>query len=257
MTVIQEVLVQPIWNYVRYFDEGVLTDCEIRVYETEGSDEYESIKAHKAILCNASDFFYNTFTSGMSEAETGIVETTKNPKGLLKSVIRFLYSGELTMGDDDVMPLLFIAKDYGITSLQMLIIDYITGKECANATAILDFVDQCFQYELVDELALLEPIIATHYNLFTIDNLSNLLDVKTYAHVLKSVKKPMLDKVKDIVVFLRDWKCDEEEKQALAEVFDIRDSEESEFIRENARKVREELKANGKDWLPADFYAKL
>lgn len=257
MTVNQEVIVHPLWDYVRYFDEGILTDCEVRVYETEGSEEYESIFAHKAILCNGSDFFYNTFTSGMSEAETGIVNTSKNPKGLLKDVIRFLYSGELAMGDDDVMPLLFIAKDYGITSLQDLILDYVSGKECANATAILDFIDQCFQYELVDELAVLEPIIAANYNLFTIDNLSNLLDVKTYAHVLKRVEKPVLDKVKEVVAFLRDWQCDDDEKEALAEVFALDTSIGGEYVRTVKRKLNAELKEYGQSWLPPAFYAKL
>jgi hypothetical protein len=228
----------PLFDYLRFYDEGLFTDCEIHVFDTDPSD-YKTIRAHRLVLANSSAFFENLFTSGMKEASTGVIDAPNIPFPEFQQVIRFLYSGTASLPDDTLMLTFFIARHFGIPSLLSYLKDYLTR---VPATAMLGFVAQCFDYELVDELMLLEPIIAKHYPNLSMRNLSSALDVATFVHVLKLVEKTTVEKVNDLESFLGGWKCSPAEKAEIGELF-----------KSAGPNIQALLRQKGANWLPHGF----
>ena len=210
------VIIAPRLDFLRFFKEGLLTDCEIQIRSME-SDAVESIKAHRAVLANSSQFFYNTFTSGMIEAKTGIVEITNNPNGLLPRVIEFLYSGDIQIQEGQEMSLLSIGHNLGINSLVSAVMSYVNN--LSSTDKILNLIDQCFNMELINELPLLVPTIARHYSDFGITRLTQALDVQTFLQVLEKVPLTGETKANHLIEFVGDYKCEACEKEAIAKFF--------------------------------------
>jgi hypothetical protein len=236
----QDLIVDPIFDFVSFYDQQLLTDCEIQIPGPAGSDSVSVIRGHRAVLANGSRTFYNMFTAGMVEAETGVVKDLKNPQNLLPAVIRFLYSGKLRFTDDMVMSLLTISIHCQMDVLTGLLADYIAGPECSNPNSVLKFVNQCYTYELAEALEFLEPLIARVYFEIPMEVLTRALDVVTFAHVLNKVPGKLLDKVCAVNAFLGDWECNLEEKIALSRLFGVPD-----------REVERELeKVKGRWWIP-------
>ena len=237
----QELYLGPRFDYLEFFNNQFLTDCELRVRSLE-SDGFDTIRAHRVILANSSDFFYNSFTSGMTEAETGIVEMTKNPMGLLPRVIQYLYSGNIEFDESEAMSLLFIAHDYGINSLTARLQAYIDSVESPDV--ILRFADQCFESEFVSELKDLVPAIARMYDKFAMSRLTTALDVPTFALVLASLKN--LDdskKVNELLEFIgKGYTCVDEDREAIGHLF-----------AKSSSNIRQRLIASGLDLQPKHF----
>jgi hypothetical protein len=213
----QILVLNPRFDFLRYYKNQLFTDCEIRVFESEISSEYRVIRAHRAILSNCSAFFENTFTSGMIEAKTGVLEVRGVPYPHLVQIIHYLYSGTIQFVDGAVMPLRDLALNYGIQGLHTMLTEYV---QKASSEMLLGFIAQCFDYELVDELRFLEDCVVQHYDSISIQNLSTALDVATFAHVLGKLQgKSLAAKFADLVQFLGSWTCSDEEKAAIAAAF--------------------------------------
>ena len=214
----QELYLGPRFDFSEFFKSGYLTDCEIRVRSLE-SDGFDKIRAHRAILANSSDFFYNSFTSGMTEAETGIVETTKNPMGLLSRVIEFIYSGNIEFDESEAMSLLFIAHDYGINALTARLQAYIDSVESPDV--VLQFVDQCFEGEFVNELKDLVPVISRLYDKFGMSRLTTALDIPTFTLVLANLKDfDDSKKADELIEFVgKGYQCVDEDREAIGHLF--------------------------------------
>jgi hypothetical protein len=232
----EEFIFLPKWDYQLFFTQNLLTDCEIRITLAAGSDEYEAIRAHRAILSNGSKTFYNIFTAGMVEQETGIVKELRNPMNLLPDVIGYLYSGQLPFTDDKVMSLLTISLALEVDSLTKLLAAYITGPDCANADSLLDFLSQCYANELPEGLEFLEPVVAANYARISMGNMTQALDVEVFAHVLKRVDMRLVDKVMEINAFLGDYQCNEKQRKALSELFVNCDANVKKVLAEKGKK---------------------
>lgn len=235
----QDLYLAPLFNFNEFFESGFLTDCEIRVHNSHDDPEYTSIKAHQAVLANASDFFYNTFTSGMQEAKTGIVDVYTNPMNLFPEVVRWMYNGCLDFCDAKLMALLGIAHNYGITLLENELTAHL--EKVVTKDNITVFVQQCFDCGLSEELKALEPTIARYIDEIPITQLSDALDVATFAEVLSQCKMSNEQKIQKIQQFLGDWETSEEEKQALGQC----------LTKENG--LRALLTGKDYPWLPAGF----
>jgi hypothetical protein len=216
----QVLVLNPLFNFSYFFEKGLLTDCEIHVFEIEGSQDYQVIRAHRAILSNSSEFFENMFTSGMIEAKTGILEIRGIYQHLVQ-VVRYLYSGDLQFVNGSVMQLLSLATHYGIHSLRSLLSAYI---QQSSPEVLLGFIAQCFNYELADELRFLEDFVARHYSNISMHNLSTALDVVTFVHVLAKVEgRSLSEKFSDLIQFLGDWECSAQERAAIGALFKTAD----------------------------------
>jgi hypothetical protein len=175
----------------------------------------------------------------MKESETGVIDAPNIPFPEFQQVIRFLYSGTASLAEDTLMRTFFIARHFGIQSLLSYLKDYLLR---VPPTAMLGFVAQCFDYELVDELILLEPIIAKHYPNLSMRNLSSALDVATFVHVLALVDKTTIEKFRDLEGFLGSWKCSDNEQREIGKLF-----------KSAGQDVQSLFRQKGKNWLPANF----
>ena len=211
----QDLYFAPFFDFSEFFKSGFLTDCEIHIHSSQDDASYTTVRAHRAVLANASDFFYNTFTSGMQEAETGVVDVHANPLDMLPAVINWMYDGRLDFAAEKAMAVLSIAHNYGITVLEREVVAYI--KRVANKETIPKLIQQCFDAGLSEELQALEPIIAEHIKELSIAQLSEALDVTTFAHVIGQCKMPNAERIAKIQEFLGDWNASPEEKAALGE----------------------------------------
>jgi hypothetical protein len=209
------------------------------VYDSEQSSDPRIVRAHRAILANTSLYFENAFTSGMREAETGIVEARGVPYPHFAAVVRYQYSGNISFDDESVIWLFYIARHFGIQSLHNLLVKRVSA---SPPEAILGYVAQCFNYELAEELRMLEPIIASHYTNMTMQNLTSALDVITFLNVLARVGKNIVDKFDDLERFLGDWECSPTEKAAIASAFKAAPPQ-----------IQARFRKPGRDWLPERF----
>jgi hypothetical protein len=230
----------PRFDFARFYKDQLFTDCEIRVFHTD--TEYQPVLANRAVLANSSVFFFNMFTSGTRETTEGVVEVRGIPYEPFVALVEFLYSGKLVMYDNVVMIFRFLSRHFGVQVLQEQIEEYIKGDEAADGDKIIQFIDQCFDYELTDELVYLEPIIAARYNLISVRNLSESLDVATFTRVLAIRNMPTRDRMKQMEVFLDNWKCSGVEKAAIGELF-----------ADGNDQFKTELMGRHKDWLPEDW----
>ena len=233
------------FDFAEFFENGFLTDCELVLGGEDGAREV--IRAHKMVLANYSRLFYNTFTSGMQESITGVVEILNNPMNLFPRVVRWMYAGELEMKLAEAMPMLAIANYYDIEGLRQSVLDVVMGAE--NRDKLVMFVQQCFDHELVEELRVLEPLLVKYVEANptekTCKELSDAVDVATFGRVLAGTKLANEKKIKMIREFLGDWNPSDEEKQALAACL-VMEVGLGKLIGEADRK-----------WLPSDFVDRL
>jgi hypothetical protein len=89
----------PLFDYLRFYDAGLFTDCEIHVFDHDPSD-YRTVRAHRVVLANSSEVFENLFTSGMKESEAGVIDAPNVPFPEFQQVIRFLYSGTASLAEE-------------------------------------------------------------------------------------------------------------------------------------------------------------
>jgi hypothetical protein len=212
----QTLVLNPRFDYLQFYEEGLFTDCEVQVWEHPDSPDKRTIRAHRAVLANGGEFFKHLVTGDMQEARTGVMEAKYFPFAPFESAVKFLYSGTIVFSDDAVMQIFHIARHYQIRSLLDLLVRYMKD---APPDVFLRFVDDCWSYELIDELILLEPVILHLYKNLTIERLSAALDVGTFCHVLKGLNKPMAEKFADLSKFLGNWECTKKDMADIGDVF--------------------------------------
>lgn len=227
----------PLFDYSSFVDREFLSDCEIRF--SDGSDS--PIKCHTIVIANSSKFFYNAFTSDATEeTKTGIVYVDNNIMGLFRKIINWMYDGLIDFTEQELMPLLFLADFYIIDGLKNILLKHI-GINATNPFKLMQYADQCFQFQLPKQLKLLEPYFADLYKsgALSIPNISRSLDVISFINVLNMRKDLSIEtKIRDMTEFLNDpvtgkkWNLeeDEEEIKALKKFFNIKDPKISKAI---------------------------
>jgi hypothetical protein len=184
----QTVFVSSLSNYEEFYQDtasdspGFLTDCFIHVLPAQGAPPSEILAAHRVILSNSSDFFYNIFTAGMRESETGVVEVVCKPPELFRSVVRWMYKGQFDFAPADLASLLQVAHRYGIVQLER----FLRGElnVFVSARTVLGFLDRCFEDQLPDAAAALEPFLVRFLRELDARELGRSCDVQTFVRVL-------------------------------------------------------------------------
>lgn len=188
-----------------YLDSAFLCDCEIQLYADLSDDRpSDVIRAHRVVLANSSDFFYNSFTSGMQESTTGIVKVCGNSPSSSRSVIRWMYGGTLDYDRSDALNLAQVCHDWSIPALEPFFFEQVQAM--VSLDNIIDLLAKCFDEKLPDVLPLLVPFMARFIHEIDIGRLSDACDVATFAAALGHSNLHNKEKVALINRFLADEK---------------------------------------------------
>jgi hypothetical protein len=202
----QDLYASWLCNYEEFFEDGTtplagfLADCRIHVVTASGTPPSDVIAGHRVILSNSSDFFYNTFTAGMRESETGIVEVICRPPSLFRSIVRWMYSAKLELNVGDIMNLIQVSHEYGILELEKFFVSELDT--IITADNVLGFLDKCFEDQLPDAIRALEPFLANYLSEIDVKALGKVCDVTTFAKVLTKCRFGNQEKIALITQFV-------------------------------------------------------
>ena len=179
------------------------------------------IGAHRLILGNSSLFFFNAFTSGMSEEKTRVVKVDVNPRDTFPLVLNWMYTGEISVPDEKIVPLVGICRYYEIDVLMQEVEKHFSALEQSDAfpEQCLEFVRQCYELELQCALEFFVPIIAKNLNRFQMKALSDNLDVETFVAVLQAMDCDLTLKVESLVAFIGSYEPSDDELGAIKRLF--------------------------------------
>jgi hypothetical protein len=177
-----------------------LADCRIHVLSVADSPPSDVIIAHQVLLSNSSDFFYNTFTAGMRETETGVVEVICKPPTLFRSIVRWMYSGKFEFNPDDIVNLIQVTHEYGIQALEGFLSNEL--QTVVTAQNLLHFLDKCFEYQLPDAIQHLEPFLIKFLREIDPKELGRVCDVATFVKVLMACELGNKEKINIITKFV-------------------------------------------------------
>ena len=228
------------FDYTQFLDSGFLSDCKL-IIPNDG--EQSEINAHIFILANSCQYFHDAFTGEMKEAQTHIVKITHNPQNLFPRVIKFLYNGKIEWEMKEMMSLFSIARFYKIDCLYKALdakLNEIMAKDSA-----LQFVSSCYDNQLTNELNYMIPFITKHFDLFKISELSDALDVKTFAKVIEPIKGSLgTDKLLDVITkFVGDYKFENREEQSALLL----------LLPRAEKGLKEKIMKKGCPWVPEPF----
>ena len=171
----QTFLFHPILDFSSIRNE--LCDCVITIGDLE-------IHAHRAVLSNFSDFFYNNFSYAFQESITSHVNIDWNPDGLMPSVIEFMYTCQLEITKDNIMPLLDISIFYGIKSLERNICEMLDTID--DVDVIYELVDTCYDKKLSSALNKLSATVLLRvFDRLVMSVFTEKVDTMTFCNVLE------------------------------------------------------------------------
>ena len=179
------------------------------------------IGAHRLILGNSSLFFFNAFTSGMSEEKTRVVKVDVNPCDTFPLVLKWMYTGEISVPDEKIVPLVGICRYYEIDVLMQEVERHFAALEKSDAfpQQCLAFVRQCYELELQCALQFFVPIIAKNLNRFDMKDLSDNLDVDTFVAVLDAMNCDLELKVRKLGAFIGSYQPSDDELRSIKRLF--------------------------------------
>ncbi|EAY01872.1 BTB/POZ domain containing protein [Trichomonas vaginalis G3] len=204
-----EIDLDPLWDFLDYYKTGELADCTI---VADGKE----LKCHQIVLANGSEFFKDNFTSGdtFKGSSERRIDITVNPEGKLEKVIEFLYCGQITLSEDELMPLLEIAIFYRISILKALITEQLD--KITDHNKIMNMFTECFDKDYSNATKVFPTYIAKFYNKYSKKQISDCLDTDCFLNTLLLLKMKSKDMATEILSFFNDFNFfqDEATKQA-------------------------------------------
>ncbi|XP_053374045.1 BTB/POZ domain-containing protein 6-like [Mercenaria mercenaria] len=164
------------WQTERAFEEanwhmlqdGILCDVTFLA----GSSKKEEVKAHKFILASRSPVFYAMFCGSLAESSNTVQIPDIEP-GIFRDLLRFIYTEDCTINEDNVMPLLYSAKKYETSRLTEKCKDYLnTQLSIDNVCVILQHAHKFDEGELEEKC--LEFVLENGENVLKSDGFSSL-----------------------------------------------------------------------------------
>jgi hypothetical protein len=163
---------------------------------------------------SSSEFFDNIFSTQCTESRTGIVELVNVPLGAVQRVVRWCYEGDLEFDDSEFMTLYYLSRYLGITQLERDLRAHLDS--VITAQNVLDYCSQCYENGYSQELMELDGYLVSFLDSMRMDKVSQVLDVATFARILKASGLANARKVEFINVFIGDYKTNRDEEEALA-----------------------------------------
>jgi len=105
--------------------------------------------AHRSILSVRSPVFRTMFKTNMKEKADGIVNIEDVSKAAFKQLLRFLYTGQCQLSEDNAVDMLALADRYDVGQLKLMCEDVLSKKLClANVGQTLLLADMYHSAEL-------------------------------------------------------------------------------------------------------------
>ncbi|XP_053373266.1 BTB/POZ domain-containing protein 6-like [Mercenaria mercenaria] len=164
------------WQTERSFEQtnwhmlqdGTLCDVTFLV----GNEKKEEVKAHKFILVSRSPVFYAMFCGSLAESNHTIQVPDIEPE-IFRVLLRFIYTEDCTVNEDNNMPLLYSAKKYETNRLAEKCKDYLnTQLSMDNVCVILQHAHKFDESELGEKC--LEFIFENGENVLKSDGFASL-----------------------------------------------------------------------------------
>lgn len=113
----------------------------------------KTLFAHKYILATRSDVFRSMFFNGFKEEKTDVVKIPNISFDIFMLMMEYIYSGQITITSENVMPLILAVDQYGISELRSKCYEFLVMKLNTQSCCamILDAQDQKYQFNC-DEL---------------------------------------------------------------------------------------------------------
>ena len=242
MTEKQELSFEETFDYIEYYRNQKFSDCKVIITNEDGSET--TINSHIIILSNASEFFYNVFTSNMQESKEGIVRLSVNPLNLLPRVFEWMYSGELLIeNSEQLLALLEISTFYVIDQLRQELINIIESN--IDPPALFQFTGECQRQGYTNIMQLFYSIYVKLYQAgkISIAEMSENLTCVDFAAFIKKLGLSNENAIPLITEFYGSYEGSDEEKLALVHSLDTSD-----------HTLRRKLFAIKPPWVPPQFY---
>ena len=98
------------------FNQELLSDVKFVVRDSQGGSESKKIPAHKFVLAISSPVFFAMFYGKLAEAKDSVEILDCEYESLLE-FFRFIYTDKANLKHDNVMQLMYLAKNYMLPSL--------------------------------------------------------------------------------------------------------------------------------------------
>ncbi|KAJ5077165.1 pep-cterm sorting domain-containing protein [Anaeramoeba ignava] len=125
--------------------ENNLFDFEIIIHENAKTDKKTSFFCHRAILSCRSEYFKGLFRSNMKEYQEGKVELTGIPIKIMKVVLTYIYSGNITITQENAIEILIFAKKFCFEELASFCTIFI--KENISLENVIDLLNLSHQFD--------------------------------------------------------------------------------------------------------------
>ena len=137
------------------FSNDVLSDVSLVVRSSSDGREAKkskmAISAHKFMLSICSPVFFAMFCGEMAEKSDSIDLPDCEYEGVLE-MLRYMYSGEVELNENNVMQVLYVAKKYILPSLAQECINFLhRNVDLANVVCILSHAQRYDEKSLADQ----------------------------------------------------------------------------------------------------------
>mmetsp|Transcript_1210 Transcript_1210/g.4347 ORF Transcript_1210/g.4347 Transcript_1210/m.4347 type:complete len:447 (+) Transcript_1210:70-1410(+) len=145
-------------GFARYLDSEEFTDIELISGDRR-------LKAHRIVLVHTSQYFASLLTSDFKEKnEKEIRLQFADPEGLFPVVLRFMYTGCITITRENAIPLLALADHYLITALGEKISEFICS-DINNSNALL-LLENSLRYNVTEIVDKVIDVVAKNFYRF-------------------------------------------------------------------------------------------
>ena len=194
-----------IWKKMRIFrDEKKFIDISIII-------EQERIDAHKCVLAAGSDYFNSLFAGSFTESTLNVIDLSKITEDVVsfKAVVKFLYSGEINIEDNNFRQLVKLSSYLLIVHLQDLCIEYMI--ETLNLSTCLKYYLCSVHNSLIVLEKKTSPVVKSRFHdyiIFQEDTLK--ISEKDLFHLFHNGFLEFCS-VPSLLCFLADWVIDQTE----------------------------------------------
>jgi hypothetical protein len=226
----QDLFCSCLFQYTKFLGSTNLSDCTIQVYQhqTDTTPSYE-LPGHKLVIANSSEFFYNSFTSGMEESATGVVRVFANPPSLFRTILEWMYTGILSYDESLILHMIQICHDCGIAQLEHFLVNQLPN--IIRPDNICHFLRGCFDDALPDALPTIVPLLAQCIGDIDAAELSSVCDVATFTAAVKQSNLTGAQRLEEVAAFFDDpeYEVTPDDRQRLLELLksvppaDVRD----------------------------------
>ncbi|XP_052784536.1 BTB/POZ domain-containing protein 2-like isoform X1 [Mya arenaria] len=156
--------------------------CDVTILAGE---EAREVRCHRFILASRSPVFYTMFCGSLPEA--GVVKIPDVEADVVRTVVRFMYTGEIQLMPDSVMAVMYAAKKYDIQPLTNRCNTFLETEIAVDNVCVI--LDQALKFAEED---LIQPCLS-----FVSKNTDQVFQSDGFLSMSSEALKLVLEKEKD------------------------------------------------------------